>query len=221
MQKYTNREDLIAALTEDLTPVKRVDPRQGALLIGFAALVASAISIAVFEFWTGMINGQASGFFWITNGLLLGLGAASTAALVASALPRVGARANAPWWSAAMLAVVPVAALLTLLPIEAGHDHTAGTFADPVLWYWECAAYGLVAALLVATASVLFLRRGAPVSMERAGWLTGLASGALGSVAYGVTCPLDTIAHVGIVHVAPVAVAAVIGRFVVPPLIRW
>ena len=120
-----------------------------------------------------------------------------------------------------MLGVVPVAAILTLLSVEAGHDHTASAFADPALWYWECAAYGFAASILVATAAVMFLRRGAPVSMERAGWLTGLAAGSLGSVAYGITCPLDSIAHVGIVHIVPVAAAALLGRLVVPPLIRW
>ena len=124
-----------------------------------------------------------------------------------------------------MLGVIPVAALITLfsagLSGGASHDHTAGTFADSTLWYWECTTYGVTAGLLVAIAAILFLRRGAPVSIERAGWLTGLAAGALGSVAYGITCPLDTIVHVGIVHVAPAAIGAALGRLVVPPLIRW
>jgi len=221
MDKYSNREELIAALTEQAAPVHRVMPHQGALLIAFATLVAALVSIMIFDFWTGMITGQASGFFWITNGLLLVAGVASTLTLVASALPRVGAKSSGAWWSAAMLAVVPVAALIMLASVEATHDHSATAFADPTLWYWECAAYGMVAGLLVAIAAVLFLRRGAPVALERTGWLTGLAAGSLGSVAYGVTCPLDSIAHVGIVHIAPAAISAVLGRLVVPRLIRW
>lgn len=216
-----SRDDLIAAMAEDLTPVKRLRVLDGAALIAFATGVAGIACVMVFGFWTGIVTGQASAFFWITNGLLLLLGGASTAALAASALPRIGSRANAPWWSAAMLGVVPLAAFITLISVEAGHDHAAGAAADPGRWYWECAAYGLAAGLLVAIAAVLFLRRGAPVAIERAGWLTGLAAGSLGSVAYGITCPLDTIAHVGIVHVAPVAIAAVIARLFVPPLIRW
>jgi hypothetical protein len=122
-------------------------------------------------------------------------------------------------WSAAMLAVIPIAAVISLFSSGLAHDH--GVLANPTLWYWPCAAAALAAGLLVGTASVLFLRRGAPVSMERSGWLTGLAAGALGSVAYGITCPLDGIGHVGIVHIVPVAVSAVIGRLVVPSLIRW
>ena len=133
MEKYSNRDDLIAALTEDLTPVKRVKAAEGAMLIGFATIVAAIVSIAIFEFWTGLVTGEASGFFWITNGLLLLLGAASTSALVASALPRVGGQSNAAGWSAAMLGVVPIAALIMLFSVEATHDHSVSAFSDSVV----------------------------------------------------------------------------------------
>ncbi|MEL7446750.1 MAG: DUF1109 domain-containing protein [Pseudomonadota bacterium] len=219
-----NREDMIAGLTEDLEPVRRVTPRDGALLVGFATLVSGIASISIFEFWTGMFAGEASAFFWITNGMLLLLGAASTTALVAGALPRVGARANAPGWSAAMLGLIPVAAILTILSVEATHDHSSDVpslLYDPATWYWECGAYAFGAGAIVFLAAVMFLRQGAPVSIERSGWLTGLAAGALGSLAYGITCPLDSIAHIGIWHVMPVVAWAVVGRFAVPPLIRW
>lgn len=225
MENYSNRDDLIAALTDDLTPVQRVKPIQGALLIGFATFVAGLASIAIFEFWTGMLAGEASAFFWITNGLLLLVGAASTSAVVAGAQPRVGARANAPGWSVAMLAVVPVAAFIMILSTEMtlGTPGSAPSMLDdPATWYWECGAHAIVAGLLVAFAAVMFLRRGAPVSIERSGWLTGLAAGSLGAVAYGITCPLDTVAHVAIWHIAvPVGVWAVAGRLIVPSLIRW
>lgn len=220
MDKFNSREDLIAALTDDLAPVARVKPSQGAFLIALATLVAALASIAVFGFWSGMMTGEASSHFWITNGLLLVLGTGSTAALVASALPRVGQRGDAPGWSAAMLAVVPVAAIISLASFEGVESH-ASALADPTLWYWQCAAYGFAASTLVLAAAVAFLRRGAPVSLERSGWLAGLAAGALGSVAYGITCPLDSIGHVGIWHAVPVALGAVAGRIVVPPLIRW
>lgn len=217
----SSREALIAALTDDLVPVRRVNAWEGALLIALATCVAAIGAIVIFEFWNGIVSGEASAIFWIVNGLLLLLGAASTSALASSALPRVGTRTSAPLWGAAMLSVVPAAALITLFSAGGPRDAASGTAAAPVMWHWECTAYGVTAGLLVAIASVMFLRRGAPVAIERAGWLTGLAMGALGSVAYGITCPLDTIAHVGVVHVAPVAIGAVLGRLIVPPLIRW
>ena len=213
----TSRDALIAALTEDVTPVRRVHPAQGYAAIALACVVAAIASVGLHDFWSGLLTGEASGFFWITNGLLLVLGVASAVGLVAGALPRVGARGNAPAWSAAMLAVVPFTGLLVIA--TGAPDQVRSAQAEVAVW--QCAAYALLAGSLVAGAAIAVLRRGAPVSLERSGWLTGLAAGALGSIAYGITCPIDGVAHVGIVHVVPVAIAAVIGRLVVPPLIRW
>ncbi len=216
-KQKVSREDLIAALSDDLTPVKRIRPRDGAVLMGFAAIVASIASVAVFEWWSGLLTGEASGYFLITHGLLLMLGAASTAALVKGAMPRVGNRATAPFWGAGMLAILPIGAVISLVSGQGNHAHTG--LNDPVAFI--CTTASLAAAALVALAAVLWLRRGAPVSLQRSGWLTGLAAGSLGTLAYGITCPLDTFSHVGLWHVAPVAIAAVIGRLVVPPMIRW
>ncbi|MEO0872136.1 MAG: NrsF family protein, partial [Pseudomonadota bacterium] len=115
MDKQASREDLIAALAQDMTPVERVKPAHGAALIAFAAVVASACCIFIFEFWAGQLTGDAPPFFWITNGLLLLLGASSVSGLVASALPRVGSRGNAPFWSAGMLALAPITAFITVV----------------------------------------------------------------------------------------------------------
>jgi len=212
-----SREELIASMTEDLTPVRRVKPVEGMVLIGFAGMVALIGSIFIHNLWSGILTGDASGFYWITNGLLLLLGAAAGTALAKSALPKVGERQNAPFWSAAMLGVLPVAAIISV--ILSGDNHTHVGFEDPAALY--CARWSLTTSGIIFVAAILWLRRGAPVSLERAGWLTGITAGALGTVAYGVTCPLDSIAHLGMWHVAPVAVAALIGRFAVPPLIRW
>ena len=224
MDKHASREDLIAALAQDMTPVERVKPVQGAALIAFAAVVASVCCIAIFEFWFGQLTGDASPFFWVTNGLLLLLGASSVSGLVASALPRIGVRGSAPFWSAGLLALAPITAFITVLSWglnDAHAHHAANVMSDPATWYWECGLYGSMAGILVALAAVLYLRRGAPVSLERAGWLTGLAAGSLGALAYNITCPLDTVAHVGFWHTVPVLIWALIGRFAVPPLIRW
>ena len=119
-----------------------------------------------------------------------------------------------------MLAILPLAAIITILSIAAGHDHGM-SLSDPGALYWECAAYGLGASSLIAAAAILFLRRGAPVSLDRAGWLVGLSSGSLGALAYNLTCPLDGFLHTAIWHVLPVFVAGVFWRYAAPPLIRW
>jgi len=220
MDKYSSRDDLIAALTEDVTPVQIVRPGQGAAMIVFATVAALIACLFIFGFWQGMINGEASPYFWISNGLLALVGAASTSALVSSVLPRVGAHGSAPQWSLAMLAILPLAAIIAFLSYEAGHDHGIG-MSDPGLMYGECALYGLTASLVVAGAAVAFVRRGAPVSLDRSGWLIGLASGSSGALTYNITCPIDSLMHVGIWHVLPVFVAAVFWRYAAPPLIRW
>ena len=123
-----------------------------------------------------------------------------------------------------MLALAPISAFITVLSWGLNHDHAhhaASVMNDPATWYWQCGLYGSLAGVIVALAAVLYLRRGAPVSLERAGWLTGLAAGSLGALAYNITCPLDTVAHVGFWHTVPVLVWAVIGRLAVPRLIRW
>lgn len=220
MPEFQNRDALIASLTEDLTPVKAIRPREGVAMIVFGGIIASLACVFIFGFWTGMFTGQASGFFWITNGLLAICGAASTAALAATGVPKVGARSTAPAWATAMLAIMPLTAIITFLTLEPGHNHV-GHLMQPSMADLKCAACALAASFVVSAACVIYLRRSAPVSLESAGWLTGLASGSLGALAYGITCPLDDITHLGIYHVLPVAAAAIISRYAVPPLIRW
>ena len=217
MKIHATRADLIAALTEDLQPVGRVKPAQGAALIAFATLVAGIVSVVIFDFWDGMLQGDASPFFWISNGLLLLLGAASTSALVAGTLPRVGHRPTAPSWAFAMLGVLPLAAIITFAGAPAAHSHEG--LNDPAAWH--CTVSSFAAALLVALACVMFLRRGAPVAIERSAWLTGLAAGSLGTFAYGITCPLDGMIHLGVWHFVPVVLTAIAARLCLPPLIRW
>ena len=153
--------------------------------------------------------------FWVANGLLLILGLASATSVVVMAGPRVGNRHEAPKWALAAVGVLPFAALASAF--ESGHTHSP--LADP--YGLECAMYGLAAGVLTAAALVLWLRRGAPVSLHAAGLHVGLAAGALGSVAYGLSCPLDNAMHLGIWHVLPVVVAGVLGRLALPALVRW
>ncbi len=217
MNDPAKRAELIAALADDITAVRRVHPWEGVGLIAAATLVAALAAIALFRFWGGILTGEASPYFWITNGLLLLLGAASTVALAAGALPQVGPRPNAPAWAFAMLGVLPLAAVIQLARASGAHVHEG--LADPDAFH--CLSSALAAGVVVALAAVLFLRRGAPVALARQGWLTGLAAGSLGTLAYGTTCPIDGIAHLGLWHVLPVPLAALAARVIVPPLIRW
>lgn len=143
------------------------------------------------------------------------VGLASARAVVRMATPRVGVRQDGLRWLLAALAILPVTALL-LAALEGavgGHDHATDGL--------NCFIAGTASGVGVAAALIIWLRRGAPVAPSLAGFYTGLAAGALGSFAHGLSCPFDTIGHLGIWHVAPVAVSAALGRIAVPALIRW
>ncbi|WP_234026912.1 NrsF family protein [Erythrobacter sp. HKB08] len=206
---------LIDQLTQELEPVRAIRLRDGLALVALA-MVGTVLAVEFIDgLWRGAFAGEASAFFVIGNGLLLVLGLAAATSAVGMASPRVGNRHEGPKWAMAMAAVLPAGALLSLL----GHDHPASGFDDP--YGLECMTKGLIASLLVTGSLVVWLRRGAPVSASAAGLLVGTAAASLGSVAYGLACPIDTVAHIGIWHFAPVPIGALIGRLALPPLLRW
>lgn len=210
-----DRDNLIAGLTEELAPVRAYSPRDGAILVTLAVL-ATVLAVDFFQgLWSGVITGEAEPFFWVTNGLLLLLGLASGSAVIAMASPHVGSRHDAPNWAAAMVAILPIAAIISVLP----HGHGPSALVDPVSFH--CLISSVIASTVTGGALLIWLRRGAPVSLERAGWFTGLAAGALGAVAYGLSCPITTVTHLGIWHVLPVAITAAVGRLVIPRLVSW
>ncbi|MEE4277264.1 MAG: DUF1109 domain-containing protein [Halieaceae bacterium] len=213
MTRSTNK--LIAEMAEELQPVRSLRLRDGVLLaVGALALTLVAVELVV-GFWRGVWAGEASTFFILTNGLLLILGCASASTVLRMASPRVGNHHEGPRWASLGVAVLPVAALLVLL----GHDHPAEALG--AVYGFKCFGATMLTSSLTAVALFLWLRRGAPVSPAMAGLHLGVASTALGSVAFGFACPLDSTIHLGIWHVLPVLLGAVAGRFIVAPLLRW
>ena len=206
---------LIAELTEDLAPVRVMKARDGMFLTGLAGVITVLAVWLAADLWDGMISGEASAFFFVTNGLLLVLGLAAIAAVVALASPSVGNRQDAPTWALGMVAILPITALITTFASGAG----VGGLTDP--YSLHCLACGTAASALTFVALTYWLKRGAPVSAETAGLFAGVASGAIGSFAYGLSCPIDGVAHLGLWHVFPVVIAGVIGRVILPRLIRW
>lgn len=115
----------------------------------------------------------------------------------------------------AAAALVPLAALVVAMT-----GRTEVAMAN-MLYGLDCMASSGIGALAVAVPMVLWLRRGAPTSPERAGWLTGVASGGLGAFAYGLHCPFNDLVYIGLWYSLAVGICAVLGRLVVPKLIRW
>ncbi len=206
---------LIDDLAGDLAPVRPLRIGQGLALVAGAALATVLLVELLKGLWNGILAGEAAPMFFITNGMLGLLGAASSLAVVRMASPRVGNSHDGARWSAGMLALLPVTALLML---------GTGGFAISLtrdMYGLGCFLAASASGLVVATALVAWLRRGAPVSLAAAGTYTGIAAGAIGSLAYGLACPVDDIGHLGIWHVAPVVLSGLLGRLVIPSLVRW
>ena len=85
----------------------------------------------------------------------------------------------------------------------------------------KCLQVSLLGGLATAIPMVLHLRRGAPISPERAGWLTGISSGGLGAFAYNFHCPFNDLIYIGVWYTLAVGICAIAGRLIVPHLIRW
>ncbi len=206
---------LIDELSYDLDPVRPLRLSGGLALVALAVIATVVLVELLDGLWRGVMAGEASPMFFITNGMLALLGAAASFAVLRMASPHVGNTHDGARWSAGMLALLPITALMML---------GVGGFAAAVMedmYGLGCFLAGSAFGLVTAGALIVWLRRGAPVSLAAAGTYTGIAAGALGSFAFGLACPVDDIGHLGIWHVAPVLLCGIFGRFAVPPLVRW
>ncbi len=206
----------IAALVDDLRPVRAMRVRNGIALAGIAAVAVILATSLLLGLRADVAAGRFQPLFLFANGLILIVAMGTALAAIRMGLPRVGQSAQG-WKSVvAAAALLPAAALIMLvsqtepMPSQLVTSHEV-----------KCVAMGLVLGLLNASALVWWLRRGAPTSPERAGLLVGLSSGALGIFAFAFHCPFDSFYHVGLWHMAPLALGAILGRLVVPPLVRW
>jgi hypothetical protein len=205
----------IQQLVDDLEPVRTLRPTRSIT----ASLVIMAAFLALVLLWLGprddIMAGKPDTMFLLRGGMLLLLGLANAAAVMAMASPSVGRHGTGWQIALAAAALFPLAALIVALsvsPAEAMASTQTGM---------QCLRMSVMGGLATAIPMVLHLRRGAPTSPERAGWLTGLAAGGLGAFAYGFHCPFNSIIYIGLWYTLAVGICAVIGRLVVPRLIRW
>ena len=210
----TNKFD-ISALVQDLEPVKPMRPQVPLLL----SMLLTVLAVAVVVWFQGMradlVAGKPDEMFLIRAGVLLLLGGATAHSVISMASPAVGRSQNS--WKMALAAAVlfPLAAIIVATTGDLGPAFTA---MDSGM---RCMAYSLVGGLATAIPMIFWLRKGAPTSPERAGWLTGLASGGLGAFAYNMHCPFNNVVYIGIWYTSALIICALLGRMIVPQLIRW
>jgi hypothetical protein len=212
----SSESDYIDALVGDLKPVRAMRAREGLALATIAGGATIVLTAALLGLRTDVAAGRFSPLFLFANGLLLAVALGSAIAVVRMGMPRVGHTSHGWKWVLAISGLLPAAALIML---------TSGTETMPAAIVTRheinCIAMGLLLGLLTATVLVAWLRRGAPTSTQRAGLLVGLASGSIGMLAFALHCPFDSFYHVGLWHALPVVLGGVLGRLIVPPLIRW
>ena len=105
---------LIDSLADDLAPVAPLRVRTGLAWVLLAAIATALLVLVMDGFWHGVLTGEASVPYFLANGMLGILGGSSAFAVVRMASPQVGNSQEGARWSAAMLALLPLTALLML-----------------------------------------------------------------------------------------------------------
>ncbi len=207
---------VIEALVADLTPVRRVRPLDALLLVGSAVAVAVAAVILRFGLRADLAQGIFVPLVLLRCGVLLVLGLAALSAVVSAARPGVGQISHGWRWALGMAALFPLTSLVMMAAERA--IPMADVMASSGKY---CVGISLVSGLLIGGVLMLWLRRGAPTALNRAGWLTGLAAGSFGTFAYALHCPSNTVHFIGLWYTLAVALCAGAGRLIVPRVLRW
>lgn len=214
MNRDTNL--LIAELVDDLRPVRPLSLWRGlgVVVASMAAMIAGVAMVVGLR--PDLLTGSPDPLFLLANGLFLLLGLAASVSVLAMGRPRVGSDHSGWAWATAMAALLPATGIA--LALAGKTSALTGKAAGHGL---DCLMMGSALGLLAFAVLVIWLRRGAPTSPERAGLVAGIAAGSLGTFAYSLHCAFNDIVHIGLWHGGVVALSALAGRMVVPRLIRW
>lgn len=212
---------LIESLVEDLAPVRRLDARTAMAAAALVAFATIAIVAAFFGVRSDIGAGAPDTIFLLANGLIFILALASSMAVIGMSRPGVG-QSHSGWiWAAISAALLPLGAIYSIAVGGITPESMGPELMDSAHYGVDCMIKGVSLGLGIAIFQTLLLRKGAPTSPERAGWLVGVAAGSVGSFAYGLHCPINDLTHLGLWHILPIILSAAIARALVPPLIRW
>jgi hypothetical protein len=206
----------LETLVDELTPISRLRIGHGLMLVAFATMLAALFALFVLgaRAHLGMVMTSTPGM--VRAATLLGLGTAAAFEAMRMMRPTVGRSATVGRWVLTATFALPGAALI----FAAARERSLYAAIAPGTWLWCLATIGGLA-IGIGLFLVAWLRRGAPTNLARVGWLTGIAAGSLGTFAYSLSCPHGNMSAIAIWYSVAVAGAAVLGRLVVPPLIRW
>ncbi|KPF81929.1 NrsF family protein [Novosphingobium sp. AAP93] len=220
-----------------------LDPDEPSIEQTIEALVGDLRPVAPLRLWTGVLVGLgltalAVGGVWLVFGLradvmamhpapiVVARGAALLAGglvlLVAALRAAVPGRGDegATALGTMILGIMPIGLMgLLLQGIVARQRPSFAELTTHITL--RCFCIALAASLLVGAGLIRWMRRAAPTDIVRASWLIGWAAAALGTFAYSLFCPSQTMAFVTAVYPAAMLVAATVIRLATPPLLRW
>lgn len=212
-------DQTIAALVGDLRPVEPLRVWRGVVTgLGLTALAVCAVWMIV-GLRPDLIALHPAPIVAVRGAALLAGGLALLVAALRAALPG-RADQGATIAGTMLLGLLPLGLMGLLLDGIVGGKRP--TFAELTPFAtMRCFAIAVAASLLIGIGLVLWLRRAAPTDLVRTGWLTGFAAAGLGTFAYSLFCPSETMMFAAAVYPAAMLLAAAVIRVAAPPLLRW
>ncbi len=206
----------IEVFVAELKPVQVVSAKLGLFLTALGSLLACAVVALLWDVRPDIRAGNPAPIVLLRGGALILLGLATSLAVVGSAKPAVGQKFAGWQWALAAAALFPLSALFLT---GWGGGIPEGALA-PALGK-ACLGISGLSAFVIGAVMTIWLKRGAPTNINRAGWLVGLTAGSFGTFAYSLHCPMLNVFYVGLWYTLAVAISALVGRLVVPIMIRW
>ncbi|MEK6637407.1 MAG: DUF1109 domain-containing protein [Pseudomonadota bacterium] len=210
----------MSTLVDDLTPVRVVKRGDSVFLAVGATFIASVMVAVIYGMRSDLMSGDPHPIVIIRASLLSLLGLATTLAVSSVAHPSIGKPQNGWVWALAAAAVLPLAAIAKFAYLYAS-GQPFDIFMQDFEFGPRCLLISGFSAVWIASFMTWWLRRGAPIALNRAGWLVGIAAGSFGTFSFNVYCNSISIFYIGFWYSLAVTLCAIAGRLIVPRLIRW
>ncbi len=209
-------ERLIDGLVSGLTPVRPRSRWRDAAVLALVAACEIAVVMWAMPMRADMASAIQGMMFWWKLGGALCIAVAGVAALLVLLTP--DARPNAGRRFVLVAASAVLAAGLAL--VGSGAMPMPGAMPD---WRagFDCAKLVLLYGLPMLAATVLLARRAAPARPRAAATAAGLASAGWGAVVFAWTCPYDNPMYVALWFGIALTAGALLGRALLPRLLRW
>jgi hypothetical protein len=203
-------------LVENRKPVRLVRPYTAFALATVLTATIALLIAATIGVRADVAAADPAAILLVRSAALLLLGYATLQALALSARPGISAQNNGWKWMLAAAGLFPLATFFSWVQTK---PIVYAVAAAPSAI--GCISISLSSAFVIGTVLTIWLRRGAPVNIDRSALLVGLAAGCFGTFCYSLYCPSQSVEYVGIWYALSIALSAVAARIIVPRFIRW